>query len=76
MHGNEMREDEVSALEKYRSLLDDARNTQTGKIHISPRQALDAADAAIAELEAENERQRRVIEDNPQYPPGHPLDGA
>ena len=45
----------MSAADEYRKLLDDARNTMTGKLHISPRQALDAADAAIAELEAEVE---------------------
>lgn len=30
----------------------------------------------IKELEAENKRLRCIMEDNPQYPPGHPLDGV
>lgn len=41
----------MSALKDYRNLLDDARNTYTGKLHIHPRHAIEAADAAIAELE-------------------------
>ena len=52
----------MTALEEYRRLLDDARNTQTGRLHISPRQALDAADAAIAEQTAIIEAMEQFID--------------
>jgi len=52
---------ELPEVQAWRNLLDDARNTQTGKLHISPRQVLTAADAAIAALERDRDLMKGEI---------------
>jgi hypothetical protein len=42
----------LEAGRRARRLLDDARNTQTGRLHIDPRQAVEALESALAERDS------------------------